>query len=105
VPATSVGPEPTTIGVRVGPSYPNPTTGPVHLVFSLPRGAKVSAEIEDVSGRHVATVAPHRFEGGVHEVVWDGRVAGGASAAPGIYFYRLVVDGGSTSARRLVIFR
>jgi spore coat protein A len=102
---TAVAPVPTSTGVRLGPSYPNPTTGPVHLVFSLSKPARVSAEIEDVGGRHVATVAARRVEGGAHELVWDGRIASGASAAPGIYFYRLVIDGGSTSARRLVIFR
>jgi hypothetical protein len=37
------------------------------------------------------------------EVTWSARDAHGARVSAGVYFYRLVVDGRSVAARRLVL--
>ena len=103
---TAVAPVPTSTGVRLGPSYPNPTTGPVHLVFSLSKPARVSAEIEDVGGRHVAT---SRGAGASKAALtsWFGTGASPAAHRPRrastSIAWSSTVD--PRAARRLVIFR
>jgi spore coat protein A len=100
---TAVIPDETGESVRLGQGYPNPTTGVAHIGFTLPVAGQARVVIEDVAGRRVATLLDQRMGPGPHEVIWDGRNAGGATVAPGVYFYQLVVDGRFTSAKRLVI--
>jgi glucuronoarabinoxylan endo-1,4-beta-xylanase len=59
--------------------------------------------IEDVAGRRIATVVNQTLEAGSHEVVWNGRMTTGQRAAPGVYFYRLVVDGDPSASKSLVL--
>ncbi len=56
-------------------------------------------EIVDVAGRVVRRFAPLPSASGRHELSWDGRDDGGASAAPGTYFVRLVAGTNSATAR------
>ena len=39
---------------------------------------------------------------GEHRVDWDGRDQDGRALGPGMYFYRLTVDGRASEARRAV---
>ena len=57
---------------------------------------------EDLAGRRIATLVNQAMDAGRHEVIWNGRTSNGERAAPGVYFYRLLVDGAST-AKRLVL--
>jgi spore coat protein A len=91
--------------VTLGLSYPNPSTGPVRIAFTLPSSAAARVVVEDVAGRRVATLIDRRLAEGRHQVTWDGRLKTGETAAPGVYFYRLIVNDHITTARRLVILR
>ena len=100
---TGVGPGAGTPGVQLGQNYPNPTTGVTRFAFQIPAAAKVKLVVEDVAGRRVATLVDQWLTAGNHEVLWNGRVNGGAEAAAGVYFYHLVLNGKPTMARRLVV--
>jgi hypothetical protein len=102
---TGVLPEGLPPGVSLERSRPNPTTGVSRIAFTLPRALQARLVVEDVAGRHVTTLIDGTLEEGRHQVVWDGRMGGGETAAPGIYFYRLIVEDGQTTARRLVLIR
>ena len=102
---TAVLPDGLPPGVSLERSRPNPTSGVSRISFTLPRALKARLVVEDVAGRHVATLIDGMLEEGRHQVIWDGRLGGGETAAPGVYFYRLVVENKQTTARRLVLVR
>jgi spore coat protein A len=102
---TDVGPQADAGGVQLGRSYPNPTSGVAHISFRLVARANVRLVVEDVAGRRVADLLERSFEPGPHEVMWGGQRSTGEMAAPGVYFYRLMVDGKSTVARQMVVLR
>lgn len=103
--ATGVAPEATTRGIQLGQSVPNPTTGVSRIAFALSARATARVEVEDVAGRRIATLVDQMFTAGEHEVIWNGRLGNGDMAAPGVYFYRLIVDGKVSTTRRLVMLR
>ncbi len=90
--------------LRFGQNAPNPFTTGTRLEFSLDRARDVSAEVLDVSGRRVTTLATGLFPAGPHVLDWDGRDAQGRPAAAGIYFCRLRA-GDATLTRRMVLKR
>lgn len=92
-------------GVELEPSHPNPTTGSARISFTLNASAASRVVVEDVAGRRVATLLDTRLPAGRHEIVWDGRLKGGATAPTGVYFYRLIVGDRGSAARRLVLLR
>lgn len=59
---------------------------PAVVVFEISRPAMVTAEVWDVSNRHVTTVfCRQRRSQGEHLLVWDGRNGDGQIAPPGAY--------------------
>jgi FtsP/CotA-like multicopper oxidase with cupredoxin domain len=90
-------------GVQLAQNIPNPTTGVTRIAFAIPTGATVRLVVQDVAGRKIATLLNQWMTGGQHEVLWNGRAASGDTAPPGVYFYRLIVNGDPTTARRLVV--
>jgi FtsP/CotA-like multicopper oxidase with cupredoxin domain len=105
VDVTAVMPDGLPAGVSLDRSRPNPTTGVARISFTLPRALQARLVLEDVAGRHIATLIDGKLAEGRHQVIWDGRIRGGETAAPGVYFYRLIVDDQQSSARRLVLIR
>jgi hypothetical protein len=70
---------------------PNPSTGPLHVEFSLARAAFVSLDLYDVAGRRVAKLASGTLAAGVHRVDWPGM----AGRSPGVYSVRYRYPGGA----------
>jgi minor extracellular serine protease Vpr len=83
------------IGFRVSP---NPSMGPAVFSFNVPlelaASRTVNAElvIFDVSGREVRRVTG-QVGGGAAELVWDGNTTAGGTAAAGMYWGRLDLNG------------
>jgi hypothetical protein len=74
---------------------PNPTRGPVEVVFSLGRAGRVDIEVYDVLGREARVIARNSwYEAGRQSVSWDGRRGDGNPAGTGIYFVRVRTEGG-----------
>jgi len=85
----------------LGAPRPNPTHGSSLVELTLPVSSFVRAEIIDLSGRRIATLASETFSAGTHSLAWDGRTARGGPAAPGVYLVR-VKWSGFESTRRIV---
>ena len=73
----------------IGTVRPNPSRGIAQVQFTLPHAALVRAEVLDLSGRRVATIAGETFSAGTHSISWNGNTAGGDRAAPGVYLVRV----------------
>lgn len=82
--------------VQFNGAVPNPFNPATDLKFSIPRDARVSLKLYDVSGRLVRSLLNDNLEAGQHQVQWNGRDDNGRSVASGTYFARLLVDGIST---------
>lgn len=88
----------------VRPAAPNPFRQRTTLAYSLPQRGHVHATILDVAGREIATLFEGEAEAGAHELVWDGRTAGGREAAAGVYRAVVRSDAGRVS-RTIVLSR
>jgi hypothetical protein len=88
----------------LGQSWPNPASGPTRIEFRLSRDARVRLRVFDAAGRLVRTLEEGPLPAGAHQRLWDGRDERRATAASGIYFYELDVDG-KREARKTVQVR
>ena len=84
---------------------PNPFSPATTVSFVVARdGAPVRIEVFDVSGRRRITLVDESRAAGAASVVWDGRDETGGRVPPGVYFFRIDVDGHRES-RRVVRIR
>ena len=90
--------------IFMGPGRPNPFTGSTTLVFSLPAAADVTADVFDVRGAKVRTIARQGMPAGRQSITWDGRDEAGVPAASGVYFVTLR-DGVSAARQRVLLVR
>ena len=84
------------------PVWPNPSRGPGHVSFAVPKTSHVRLTVQDIQGRVVAVLADGTFEAGRYQVTWDGARRGAIS--PGLYFVRMSASGRSL-VRRVVVVR
>ena len=111
-PVTAVGDLPGVDGSRFANAnlgaYPNPSFAgrTVMLRFTLARAQDVTLRIYDVAGREIAHVA-HKGVEGPNLARWDGTLANGARALPGVYFYALdgvdVAPGAKRSSKLILL--
>ncbi|MCB1184136.1 hypothetical protein KDM41_11935 [bacterium] len=85
-------------------NHPNPFNPATTIAFALPAPGDARVTVVGLDGRVVARLADGPFAAGRHEVVWNGRDAGGRPVASGAYLCRLEA-GGTTSTRRLMLLK
>ena len=85
--------------VQLSLARPNPFRESAELRLTLAAPTFVRAEVLDISGRRVATLASGSLPAGVHGLTWDGSNARGESAAPGVYLVRVQWQGHETTQR------
>ncbi len=79
--------------VALAPLGANPWRGgALSLRFDLPRAARASLAVFDVSGRLVRTLAGGDLPAGRHLAAWDGADANGHALPNGVYLVRLSTD-------------
>jgi hypothetical protein len=88
----------------LGAIYPNPFNPTTKIAFDLSAQGRVELAIYDVSGRMVAVLVDRELEAGKHEAFWNGKTAGGTTAASGIYFCTLRTASVSET-KKLVLLR
>jgi hypothetical protein len=79
--------------VEMSPAMPNPFRTSSQLRLALPAAAQVTAEILDISGRRITTLASGNLGAGVHTLLWNGTNGHGESVAAGIYLVRVQTPG------------
>lgn len=90
------GPGASDTGMRWLAPLPNPFYESTRLRFAAAGAwAGGHAEVFDVNGRLLRTLAIGPGNGGESEVAWDGRTSAGAPVGPGAYFVRVTLDGRS----------
>jgi hypothetical protein len=89
------GPE----GTRLLPNAPNPFRSTTTVRFQLQRPAAITLAVHDAQGRRIRLLAQGTRDAGSHALIWDGRDEAGRTAASGVYFLRLLTEGGTDSGR------
>ncbi len=90
---------------RLTAPRPNPSRGTVSLTYTLDADARVTLGIYDISGRKIASLVEGARPPGTHSVTWNGRDTSGQLVSPGVYFWKLFIDGRSAGERRVVLIR
>jgi FlgD Ig-like domain len=81
---------------------PNPAHGGVHVAFELPAAAGVSAEVFDLAGRRVRSLASRTLPAGIQSLEWDARDATGRPVPDGLYLVRVRAAGAEGRCRVVV---
>jgi hypothetical protein len=104
--ATGIGSEFADLAARplLYQNRPNPFNPVTAVRFDLPRPERVRLEILSLAGRRLIVLQDGLLPPGRHEILWDGRDAGGQPVASGVYFYRLIA-GSSRMARTMALIK
>jgi serine protease AprX len=90
-------------------NFPNPFNPATTITYALAEGSVVSLKVYDLLGREVRTLVSGAQSAGRYLATWRGETNIGATAASGVYFYRLDVQsssGGHTAlTRKMVLVR
>lgn len=84
--------------------YPNPTTGPVYIPYSIPEDGPVRIRLYDTRGSMIKTLLWARQFAGSSEISWDGTNANGIPLAAGTYFVKMEYKN-KTLAKRILLLR
>lgn len=98
-PVTSA-PAPARTRLSLGAPFPNPVAESVSLPLTLARAGRVVAEVYDVTGRRVATLAEGPLPAGAHALDWSV-----GSVPAGVYIVRVRAADKAMSARVVVLPR
>lgn len=74
-------------------NYPNPFNPTTTIEFSLPKRSAVRISVYNLLGQQVTQLVNREYSAGNYRITWDGTTASGATAATGVYFYRLETEG------------
>jgi hypothetical protein len=85
-------------------NYPNPFNPSTVIAFSVPRKTDVKLEIYNVLGQTVRTLLACPLTAGDYTVTWNGDDNSGASAATGVYFYR-IRTAENEATRKMILLR
>jgi hypothetical protein len=85
-------------------NYPNPFNAGTVIRFSQPVYGKVSITVYNILGAKVRTLVDEFRVAGLHQTDWDGKSDDGQRVASGVYFYRIVTEG-YTSTRKMVLMK
>ncbi|RMD97291.1 MAG: T9SS C-terminal target domain-containing protein, partial [Calditrichaeota bacterium] len=83
-------------------NHPNPFNPETHLVYHLPRPARVSLIIVNVLGQRIRQLVVGKKPAGRYEVLWDGRDDRGRRVAAGIYMAQFRA-GDFVQTRKMVV--
>ncbi len=95
----TAAPEETPSRTELYRAAPNPFNPRTNISFDLSRTGKVTLDIYDLAGRHVATLHNGVLQPGRQSFSWNGTDANGKSVASGVYAIRLDSPDGSFSQK------
>jgi hypothetical protein len=84
--------------------YPNPSSGPTVITFTLARTANVSLQVFNTGGQMVYKLTDERRPAGSQLIQWNSKSNTGAAMESGYYFVKLTA-GNLTSVQKLVMMK
>jgi hypothetical protein len=87
------------------PGYPNPARSASVITYDIARTSSVDLSVYDAQGRLVKTLSSGIHEPGRYEITWLGETRTGGRSAPGVYFYSLRTDRGTSQTQKVVLVK
>ena len=84
-------------------NFPNPFNPTTSIGFKLPKASSIRLEVYSILGQKVRTIAEGNFQPGVYTYLWDGTDERNSRVASGVYFYRLMADGGMVQTKKMIL--
>jgi len=78
-------------------AYPNPFNPETTIRYTLPSKGRVTINVFDARGAHVATLVDAVTRAGAYTVTWNGRDDRGNAVSSGVFFARLTSPAGVRS--------
>lgn len=94
---------PAAAGARLLAVRPNPCNPRAIISYVLDRDRTVKLVVLDQAARLVAVLAEGRQSVGAHEAVWDGCDQQGHQVASGLYYARLMTEGGGATRKIMLV--
>ena len=85
--------------------YPNPFNAAIQVRFMLPGEDRGRIVIYDLLGREVYATPHQRYRAGVHAFTWHGIDSRGSAVPSGLYFVRLMTDGGRLTTQKVTLLK
>ena len=82
--------------------YPNPSSGNFNIVVFLTETTDLEIGIYDLGGRKVQSIGSGTFAKGEFTFTWDGYLATGIKASPGMYFAGISMNGSLNTLKIMV---
>ena len=86
-------------------NYPNPSQHQTTISFSIPHNSKVMITVYNLKGQKVQTLTNQKYDKGDHTILWNGRDENDTQVGPGVYFYKMTLDGEVADVKKCVILR
>lgn len=97
------GPTTTPYRWSLSHNYPNPFNPSTTILYSLASRSHVTITIYNVLGQEVNVLVDDVKSAGEYTASWDGSDFGGRGVASGIYFYRMIADDHSETAKMILL--
>ena len=99
----SIEPHPYLNDFSLGDNFPNPFNSTTKIMFNLNEDFNIKININDIRGNLVKSLIDGFCEKGTHTVHWDGKDNERKSVVSGVYFYKILVDGKSSTKKMLFV--
>jgi hypothetical protein len=77
-------------------NFPNPFNSSTTIEFTIQQKNRITVNIYDILGQHVATLYDGETQPGTNRVIWNGLNSEGRSVSSGLYFYKIADEFMST---------
>lgn len=84
-------------------NYPNPFNPTTAINYTLKKEGKVTLNVYNIVGKHVATLVDQKRSAGAYTVHWNGRNELGNKVASGVYMYKMQVGDIVKSEKMLLV--
>ena len=84
-------------------NFPNPFNPVTTISYTIPQNSFVNIDIFDVRGRLIYGLCEGYQTQGQHEVTWNGVDKSGATAASGVYYYRIETNRGTITKSMIML--
>ena len=84
--------------------YPNPTSGPATILFTIDEPLPTQVTVFDVQGKLVATLLNSEIPAGEYALSWDGKSTSGEQLNNGVYFVK-IFNPQMTVSKKLILMR
>ena len=85
--------------------YPNPFNAAIQVRFMLRGEDRGRILIYDLLGREVYATPHQRYRAGIHSFTWHGLDSRGSAVPSGLYFVRLMTDGGRLTTQKVTLLK